>query len=329
MAVAVVDPEPGPGGVVGGGRDARPGERGPLRRGAAPGPGPGSAAGWPAFAAELERGGRSTHRLPHHGDPRGGGRRRGPGLGRRALRLPARPRARRASGSRVAAAAAARARASPPACAAPSGRPATTRSTTACSWARCSTPPPAAGRRRAPRTGPTPSNARRRSVSGVRLAGGDTVLAPAPSCWPPAAGRRSSTGCPPAPVPPVRPVKGQILRLRPRRARPGAHPDRARPRPGLVGLPRAPRRTAPSWWAPPSRNGASTPTVTAGAVYELLRDAHRVVPGITEMVLGETSAGLRPGSPDNAPIVGRPRSPASTAWCVATATTARGSCWPR
>jgi glycine oxidase len=44
---------------------------------------------------------------------------------------------------------------------------------------------------------------------------------------------------------------------------------------------------------------------TAGAVYELLRDAHRVVPGITEMVLGEVSAGLRPGSPDNAPIVGR------------------------
>jgi glycine oxidase len=28
------------------------------------------------------------------------------------------------------------------------------------------------------------------------------------------------------------------------------------------------------------------------------------VPGVTEMVLGEASAGLRPGSPDNAPIVG-------------------------
>jgi glycine oxidase len=44
---------------------------------------------------------------------------------------------------------------------------------------------------------------------------------------------------------------------------------------------------------------------TAGAVYELLRDAHRVVPGITEMGLGEVTVGLRPGSPDNAPIVGR------------------------
>jgi glycine oxidase len=45
-------------------------------------------------------------------------------------------------------------------------------------------------------------------------------------------------------------------------------------------------------------------TVTAGAVYELLRDARRVLPGITELELVEASAGLRPGSPDNAPLVG-------------------------
>ena len=69
--------------------------------------------------------------------------------------------------------------------------------------------------------------------------------------------------------------------------------------------------------------------VTAGAVYELLRDAHRVVPGITEMALGEASAGLRPGSPDNAPMVGPPAGAASTAWWWPRATTARASCWPR
>ena len=69
--------------------------------------------------------------------------------------------------------------------------------------------------------------------------------------------------------------------------------------------------------------------VTAGAVYELLRDAHRVVPGITEMVLGEVTAGLRPGSPDNAPIVGLAPGRASTDWWWRRATTARGSCWPR
>jgi glycine oxidase len=45
-------------------------------------------------------------------------------------------------------------------------------------------------------------------------------------------------------------------------------------------------------------------TVTAGAVYELLRDARRVVPGISELELLEARAGLRPGSPDNAPVVG-------------------------
>jgi glycine oxidase len=39
-------------------------------------------------------------------------------------------------------------------------------------------------------------------------------------------------------------------------------------------------------------------------VYELLRDAHELVPGITELPLTETRAGLRPGSPDNAPLLG-------------------------
>jgi glycine oxidase len=45
-------------------------------------------------------------------------------------------------------------------------------------------------------------------------------------------------------------------------------------------------------------------TVTAGAVFELLRDAAELVPGISELVLDELSAGLRPGTPDNAPIIG-------------------------
>jgi glycine oxidase len=44
--------------------------------------------------------------------------------------------------------------------------------------------------------------------------------------------------------------------------------------------------------------------VTAGGVYELLRAAHAIVPGITELPLAEVRAGLRPGSPDNAPLVG-------------------------
>ena len=46
-------------------------------------------------------------------------------------------------------------------------------------------------------------------------------------------------------------------------------------------------------------------TVTAGAVHELLRDACAVVPEIAECALVEVHAGFRPGSPDNAPIIGQ------------------------
>ncbi|MDT4970330.1 MAG: glycine oxidase, partial [Pseudonocardiales bacterium] len=42
----------------------------------------------------------------------------------------------------------------------------------------------------------------------------------------------------------------------------------------------------------------------AGAVYELLRDAQSMLPELAEAVLEEVCTGLRPGSPDNAPIIG-------------------------
>ncbi len=45
--------------------------------------------------------------------------------------------------------------------------------------------------------------------------------------------------------------------------------------------------------------------VTAGGIYELLRDAAEVVPGILELEVAEVLAGLRPGTPDNAPLLGR------------------------
>ena len=44
--------------------------------------------------------------------------------------------------------------------------------------------------------------------------------------------------------------------------------------------------------------------VTAGGVYELLRDARQVLPMTAEYRLAETSVGWRPGTPDNAPILG-------------------------
>jgi glycine oxidase len=44
--------------------------------------------------------------------------------------------------------------------------------------------------------------------------------------------------------------------------------------------------------------------VTAGGVWELLRDARELLPYVTELEFIEVEAGLRPGSPDNAPILG-------------------------
>ncbi|MGI5395347.1 glycine oxidase ThiO [Streptomyces sp. CA-251251] len=111
-------------------------------------------------------------------------------------------------------------------------------------------------------------------------------------------------GVPDDVLPPVRPVKGQVLRL----AMPAAHG------PLLNRTVRAVVRGNPLYLVPRESGelvvGATSEelgwdtTVTAGGVYELLRDAHELVPGITELPLTETRAGLRPGSPDNAPLLG-------------------------
>ena len=45
--------------------------------------------------------------------------------------------------------------------------------------------------------------------------------------------------------------------------------------------------------------------ITAGAIYELLRGAWRAVPSVYELPLQETWCGFRPGSRDNAPILGK------------------------
>jgi len=43
---------------------------------------------------------------------------------------------------------------------------------------------------------------------------------------------------------------------------------------------------------------------TAGGVYELLKEAHELLPGVAELEIEELSAGLRPGTPDNLPAIG-------------------------
>lgn len=133
--------------------------------------------------------------------------------------------------------------------------------------------------------------------SGVFLGAGQTVLA---------AGSLSGhlEGVPEAVRPPVRPVKGQVLRL----AVPGPYAPflsrtvRAVVRGSHVYL--VPRADGELVVGATSEEQGFDTTVTAGGVYELLRDAHELVPGITELPLTETRAGLRPGSPDNAPLLG-------------------------
>ena len=111
-------------------------------------------------------------------------------------------------------------------------------------------------------------------------------------------------GVPAEVLPPVRPVKGQVLRLTvpPAYAPFLSRTVRAVVRGSHVYL--VPRESGELVVGATSEELGWDTTVTAGGVYELLRDAHELVPGITELPLTETRAGLRPGSPDNAPMLG-------------------------
>lgn len=104
----------------------------------------------------------------------------------------------------------------------------------------------------------------------------------------------------------VRPVKGQVLRLWMPNV-PGRRPLLSRTVRAVVrGVPvyLVPRQSGELVVGATSQELGWDTTVTAGGMYELLRDAHELVPGITELPLVETCAGLRPASPDNAPLLG-------------------------
>ncbi|WP_055536317.1 glycine oxidase ThiO, partial [Streptomyces alboniger] len=99
-------------------------------------------------------------------------------------------------------------------------------------------------------------------------------------------------GVPDDVLPPVRPVKGQVLRLRvPKPYAPFlSRTVRAVVRGSHVYL--VPRENGELVVGATSEELGWDTTVTAGGVYELLRDAHELVPGITELPLTETRAGL-------------------------------------
>jgi glycine oxidase len=134
-------------------------------------------------------------------------------------------------------------------------------------------------------------------AAGLRLASGDVVAAGATVL---ALGAHSG-GLPGAPPLPVRPVKGQILRMA------GAG--------GLLeGTVRALVRGRPVYLVPYDGDrlvvGATVEDrgfdarVTAGGVHDLLHDAIEVVPEVEELELAEVLARWRPGTPDNAPLLG-------------------------
>jgi glycine oxidase len=102
----------------------------------------------------------------------------------------------------------------------------------------------------------------------------------------------------------VRPVKGQLLRLRHPEGIPPviSHTIRATVRGTDVYL--VPRADGEVIVGATSEERGPDRAVTAGAVHDLLRDAMTVLPITSELILAETCAGLRPGTPDNGPIVG-------------------------
>jgi glycine oxidase len=130
-----------------------------------------------------------------------------------------------------------------------------------------------------------------------QIIGADTVVL--------AAGCRSATitGLPEQVRPPVRPVKGQVLTLRP----PSGDTPLTRTVRGIVRgesvylVPRDDGRVIVG--ATVEERGWDT-RATAGGAYELLRDALALVPGLDDAELVAVRAGLRPGSPDDLPMIG-------------------------
>lgn len=96
---------------------------------------------------------------------------------------------------------------------------------------------------------------------------------------------------------PVRPVKGQLVNLRGREAI-ARHNVR-----GIDGyiVGRSDGRVVIG--ATMEERGFDD-SVTGDAVYELLRTAFELVPGVLDLEFDGASAGLRPTTPDNAPLIG-------------------------
>ena len=140
-------------------------------------------------------------------------------------------------------------------------------------------------------------------VTGIELAGGAGAVTAGAVVLAAGCASASIPGLPEALRPPVRPVKGQILTLRPP---PGDTPVTRTVR-GLVRgstiylVPRDDGRVVAGATVE-ERGWDRRPT--AGGAYELLRDTLALVPGLDDAELVAVRTGLRPGSPDDLPLVG-------------------------
>ena len=107
-------------------------------------------------------------------------------------------------------------------------------------------------------------------------------------------------GLPEESRPPVRPVKGQILSLR---GAPGASPVAER----LVRTPRCyvvPRGDGSVTIGATMEERGFETRVTGEGVHRLLEAAWEVLPDVGELEFVEARARLRPGTPDNSPLIG-------------------------
>lgn len=109
------------------------------------------------------------------------------------------------------------------------------------------------------------------------------------------------SGLPLFPSLPVRPVKGQLLRLR---GKPLIHHIVRTPDVYIV-----PRGDGELIVGATMEEQGFDERSTAGAVYELLRQARAVLPGVTELELAECNVGFRPALRDHLPAIGATAEP--------------------
>jgi glycine oxidase len=129
-------------------------------------------------------------------------------------------------------------------------------------------------------------------VDGTKIPADVVVLAA--GAW-----SRGIAGLPPELRPPVRPIKGQMLAL---------HMDAAAPLLNHVvwadGIYLVPRRDGRLIVGATVEEKAFDTALTAGGLLTLLEGVWRVVPSVEELPIEEMWVGHRPGSRDDAPILG-------------------------